>query len=998
MSESLERVEYLFTEALGRSPSERQEYLLQACREDQSLIAEVEALLRAHDNGDLKSSRGGNSAAPAGDAGADTLLDKFLGSRVGPYKLLQKIGEGGCGAVYLAEQAEPIRRRVALKIIKLGMDTREVIARFEAERQTLALMDHPNIARVFECGATEAGRPYFVMELVQGISITRFCEDRRLPLLKRLELFIPVCRAIQHAHERGIVHRDIKPSNILVAISDGLPTPKVIDFGVAKATESRPSDKTLFTSYEQFIGTPLYMSPEQAELGSAGVDARSDIYSLGVLLYELLTGCTPFESINQARASFEEMRRRVKEDEALPPSKRLSLLDGHTLATLSKSRGIEPQKLAGFLRGDLDWIVMRCIEKDPSGRYSTAIGLAEEIGRYLRHEPVLAAAPGLGVKLRRLSRRHRAGLQAAGAAAAVVLAGAAGLLWSRSQRVAEVETTSATPAVVSQRSIAVLPFTNLSPDPANAFFASGVHEDLINNLSKIHDLKVISRTSVMAYRGGSNSLRAIAEDFGVANVLEGTVRRSGDEVRVTVQLFNALTEQPIWADSYDRKLTDIFSIQSDLSRSIAGALEASLTADERRLIDRRPTTSQAAYDLYLRARAVDDQLGSNATLGEYEPILTLYNQAVSKDPKFVLAYIQIAMLDLKLYWYSRLDTSEARLALAQAAAEAAVRLAPDDPETKLMLGHIDYHVALNWSRALLEFEAAASEMPNDDQAIFAVGFTLRRLGRWNESIEYLERASSHNPRSLSESVALIETLFFLRRYAQARVDGQQYLVRFPDNRELAEWLLRAQYELDGDRDAFLHGIDALPRDPDDPLGILDRYTAAAERADWSVAGRALADQRLTPIADYAGILTDPPALYRAMVACIRQDQAAALFADQAIDYYRNGTWVPRQRPWVSLKIAEAEAYAGRFDQAVRDAQAGWAGVFGRDAYDAALMHVQLGRIYAIAGRREDALQLLGKAAGEPCGWGPQKIRHDPFWSRLSDDPRFETILQSTTAL
>ena len=247
-------------------------------------------------------------------------------------------------------------------------------------------------------------------------------------------------------------------------------------------------------------------------------------------------------------------------------------------------------------------------------------------------------------------------------------------------------------------------------------------------------------------------------------------------------------------------------------------------------------------------------------------------------------------------------------------------------------------------------------------------------------------------------MALIETLFFLRRYAQARVDGQQYLVRFPDNRELAEWLLRAQYELDGDRDAFLHGIDALPRDPDDPLGILDRYTAAAERADWSVAGRALADQRLTPIADYAGILTDPPALYRAMVACIRQDQAAALFADQAIDYYRNGTWVPRQRPWVSLKIAEAEAYAGRFDQAVRDAQAGWAGVFGRDAYDAALMHVQLGRIYAIAGRREDALQLLGKAAGEPCGWGPQKIRHDPFWSRLSDDPRFETILQSTTAL
>ena len=1000
MSAPIERVEYLFMEALGRSPTERRKYLEQMCQQDQSLQAEVEALLRAHAEGTLGPAPPRSEKAAASPAANDEWQDKFLGTRVGPYKLLEKIGEGGCGAVYLAEQAEPIRRRVALKIIKLGMDTREVIARFQSERQTLALMEHPNIARVFECGATDEGRPYFVMEWVQGVSIIRFCQDRRLPQAKRLELFILVCRAIQHAHEKGVIHRDIKPSNILVTICDGMPTPKVIDFGVAKATEARPSGETLFTSFDQFIGTPLYMSPEQAELGSAGLDARSDIYSLGVLLYELLTEHTPFETQGHARSSFEEMRRRVREDDAPPPSQCLASLAGTAIEAIARSRGADTRKLVGALRGDLDWIVMRCLEKDPARRYSTAVGLAEEIARYLRQEPIMATAPGLGVALRRLARRHRTRLQIAGVSVAVVAAGASAWLWSRHAQANAAATVNVKPSVaISPHSLAVLPFSNLSADPANAFFADGVHEDLINNLAKIHDLDVTSRTSVMAYRQGPRNLRAIGEDLNVGDILEGTVMRSGDQVRVTVQLFDASNERPLWAETYTRRLTDVFSIQSELAAKIAGSLEASLTTDERRLIERRPTTSPEAYDLYLKARAMDDQLGNLATLADYEPVLALYSEAAAKDPKFALAYTQIAMLDLKLYWFSHLDATEHRLALAQAAAEAAVRVAPDDPETKLLLGHLDYHVQRNWRRALLEFESAQAGMPNNDQAIFAIGFTLRRLGQWNESVEHLEHAAALNPRSISESLTLIETLFLLRRYQQVIDFGRQYLVRFPESRKLADYMLRAAYEMDRNRQAFLRGWDALPPDPYDPLDLFDRFEAAVNSADWTSAERAISDPRLTQIPDFLGVTVDPPALYRAMVANLQGDrEAAGRFADAAIAYYRGSSSISHEKSWVLLKESEAEAYAGRTETAGRDAEAAWEGVAGKDTLEAAEIQFRLGRIYAIIGRRDEALEILRKAMNQPCDWGPERIRRDPFWSRLADDPRFEAILGSPIAL
>jgi serine/threonine protein kinase len=420
----------VFCEALEiTDPEQRRQFLDQACGANNALREQVERLLA------LSQSAGDffKDCAPAlgpaqGDAdqvvsaAAQSAIEAELPEtkRIGPYKLLQRLGEGGYGVVYMAEQEQPIRRRVALKIIKLGMDTKNVIARFEAERQALAMMDHPNIARVLDAGATETGRPYFVMELVYGVKITDYCDQNRVSMRERLELFIQVCNAVQHAHQKGIIHRDLKPSNIMVTMHDGVPVPKVIDFGIAKATEQRLTDKTLFTSYAQLMGTPAYMSPEQMELSGLNLDTRSDIYSLGILLYELLTGRTPFDTTELLKLGVEELRRTVCEREPLSPSAKLKTLNNEELTKTARRLQIEAPRLVSQLRGDLDWIVLKCLEKDRTRRYATANGLAMDIERYLHEEAVLARPPSQLYRLQKLARRNRIAF-ASGAVAVVAL-------------------------------------------------------------------------------------------------------------------------------------------------------------------------------------------------------------------------------------------------------------------------------------------------------------------------------------------------------------------------------------------------------------------------------------------------------------------------------------------------------------------------------------------------------------------------------------------------
>jgi serine/threonine protein kinase len=466
-------IEAIFLSALERStPADRTAFLEAACAGDSNRLRRVRELLAAHDRGS------GPLDAPAveGLTTDQPSVADGPGTMIGPYKVREVIGEGGMGTVYLAQQQEPVKRLVALKVIKPGMDTRQVIARFEAERQALALMDHPNIAKVFDGGTTEQGRPYFAMELVRGVPITRYCDENHLSPADRLGLFIQVCQAVQHAHQKGIIHRDLKPTNVLVAPYDGKPVPKVIDFGVAKAVGQPLTDHSLVTGLGAIVGTLEYMSPEQAELNNLDVDSRTDVYSLGVLLYELLTGSTPIQRKRLRAAALTEALRLVREDEPPRPSTRLSTAD--ELPSIAANRGVEPRKLSGLVRGDLDWIVMRALEKDRGRRYETATGLAHDIENFLRDEPVLARPPSAAYRVRKFARRNRVVVVTVTAVATALLLGTAVATWQAVRaRIAE-------QSVAGQRDVAV---TNEQRAIASEVVAQQKRQEAIDTQDELRD-------------------------------------------------------------------------------------------------------------------------------------------------------------------------------------------------------------------------------------------------------------------------------------------------------------------------------------------------------------------------------------------------------------------------------------------------------------------------------------------------------------------------------
>ena len=721
-----DRLKTILGEALEQNSSAARIALVERrCGEDtdlleeaESLLAEAEALL--NERTDSFEDCAQNAASTFWQEGPPR-----GGERVGAYVIVRELGRGGMGTVFLAERADgQFEKQVAIKILNRGADTAEILHRFRAERQILARLDHPNIARLLDAGTTDDGLPYFIMDYIVGAPVTRFAVAQKLSTRQRLELFLKICDAVEFAHRNLVVHRDIKPSNIL-ANAEG--EPKLLDFGIAKLLAKDEDAAQLTTEAQQHL-TPICASPEQAK--GDPITVATDIYSLGALLYEMLSDQKPHR-FSTARPTREELALVVGEQVPPPPSAVAS--DAET---------------ARLLRGDLDAIVLFAMRKEPEMRYATVADLAADIRRHLARKPVVARHPTLGYRAKCLVKRNGSRLVTS-AAVVIVLAGVLFAFWSRSQQ------NAGEAAAIAQKSIAVLPFENLSSDPDNAYFAEAIQDEILARLSKIADLKVISRTSTQKYKSAPDNLREIAKQLGVANILEGSVQKAADHVRVNVQLINALNDAHLWGDIYDRKLTDIFAVESDIAKTIADTLQAELTGAEKQLIAAQPTSDTAAYELYLKGRLLwGKRSGDNIPKA-----IGFYEQAITRDPNYALAYAGLAEAYVLLPAYTATAPQDA-YPKAKSAALKALQLDDKLAEAHTALGLLLCFSDLDMAGSISEFQHAIALNPNYATAHHWYGNgPLLALGRFDEAIVEGKRAIELDPFSPIINADLGQNLF-----------------------------------------------------------------------------------------------------------------------------------------------------------------------------------------------------------------------------------------------
>jgi serine/threonine-protein kinase len=864
-------------------------------------------------------------------------------SDFGDYELLEEIGRGGQGVVYRAHQ-KSLNRTVALKVIGLGPWATEAhLKRFRREAEAAAGLNHPCIVPIYEVSERD-GVCYFSMGLVEGEQLDAILKHEPMPIRRSVELIAKVARTVHYAHEHGILHRDIKPGNILL---DAKGEPHLTDFGLARLVET----ESTVTATLEVLGTPSYMAPEQAAGEHTKLSSATDVYGLGAVLYQLLTGQPPFAG-------------------------------GTTYETIKLVLETEPRRprlLNPKIDRDLSTICLKCLEKDPQRRYSSALALAEDLEHWLKHEPIRARRTGVFTRSRKWVRRNPS-TAALITLSIVVAAGLGAIIWNRE---------SAGPA--PEKSIAVLPFRNLSKEKENAYFADGVQDEILTDLARIAELKVISRTSTMQYQnqsGVARNLRKIGQELRVAHLLEGSVQRAGNRVRVNVQLINANNDEHIWAEDYDRDLTDVFAIQTDLAQKIASALQARLSPNEKAQLDRPPTQNSDAYLLYVQAHDYASRIDMFlATSLKAEP---LFEQAIKLDPDFALAFAGLSMVQSFLYHVS--DPIPARRDKARFNADEALRLQPNLPEGHLALGFSYYYGDRDYDRALAEFEIAKRDLPNDAQAYLAIGAIQRRQGKWEESTANLEKAAALDPKNADILINLASNYMALRNFEAAEKILDRSIEATPEIHGLKGFLA---IDWKGDLSVAENEFSKIP-DGTDSNGVmtwmhfwllmLQRKFSEALALVQEFPSETLLTETTAPVPKFylEGIIYSlegdtPTAQAEFAKARAVSDKLLLEAPDDPARHAQHGL--------ILAALGEKEGAIKEGKKAVEMLPES------QDAFDGPKITASLAQIYALTGEPDEAFRLIDHLLETPNGLTIPLLKLDPIWDPLRSDPRFQKLCE-----
>jgi serine/threonine protein kinase/Tfp pilus assembly protein PilF len=880
-------------------------------------------------------------------------LAEMLGE-LGDYELLEEVGRGGQGVVFRARQ-KSLNRTVALKVISLGQRaSKEHLSRFRREAEAAASLDHPRIVPIHEVGERD-GFCYFSMRFVKGGQLDEVVRGAPMSIRQAAELIAKVAGTVHYAHEHGILHRDIKPGNILL---DTRGEPHLTDFGLARllGTESTVT-RTL-----EVMGTPSYMAPEQAAGNNAAVSKATDVYGLGAVFYELLTSHPPF-----AGSTTYETIKFLLDTEPRPP------------------RMLNPK-----IDRELSTICLKCLEKDPKRRYSSALALAEDLEHWLKHEPIQAKRSGFFTHTRKWMRRKPA--IAALIVSLVALAAVMG--WN----VFESELLRAAP----EKGIAVLPFDNLSSDPDNAYFATGIQDEILTRLAKIADLKVISRTSTLHYQNKSRNLGEIAKQLGVANIVEGSVQKTADQVRVNVQLINTQTNSHLWADTYDRKLTDIFGVESEISKRIAEALQANLSPDESHALASTRAHDTEAYDLFLRGEYELHQAESSPTAQAYHRADAFYRQALARDPNFAEAAAELARSRLSRHWFisplARLELEEAKSLI-----DRALALASNSPEAHFALGLFFYWGHRQYEMALTEFNRTLELQPNNALARQYCAWVYRRRGEWERSLADSQRAQELDPRDAIIPRNIGATYLALRLWKNAERAALRALAIDPHNVVAAIYLLNSRLNATGDVDSARRAFDGLP----EGITSVTRESLAIDGYVASISGMwvylDVIERRFT--AAFRNFEKEPGNDDRAHLqllagrAALRvlagEPEAAKSAGEEALPLLEvklrqepDNTFAMTELAWVYLAL-------GRYADALRlSKQATDSLPVEKDAMEGPNFQLGLAQIEARAGAPEEAINRLRRLLSIPAGGAVSiaLLKIDPVWDPIRNRPDFQQLL------